>query len=76
MLPESTTTKPPEAPGTQCHATGLVIQELLKSVKGFQASLEILNAKVEGNGNCAFIHILLRLYVPVTRSNYRFAAGN
>lgn len=61
ILPESPTDKPPEAPGeapgTQYNATGLVIQELLKSVKGFQASLEILSAKVEGNGNPTIIYI-------------------
>lgn len=54
-----------EAHETQYLATGLLIQDLLKSVKGFQASLEVLSAKVYGNGNLTFIGELLQLYISL-----------
>lgn len=80
MSSEISSTKQPKgndkAPESQYNATGLFIQELLKSVKGFQASLEILSAKVEGNGKLTFINKLLWSYITVTRSILsRFAAG-
>lgn len=64
MPPDIPTAKRPEgegeAPGTQSyHATGLLVQELLKSVKGFQTSLESLSAKLEGIGKRTFIHKLI-----------------
>lgn len=57
-----------EAPETQYLATGLLIQDLLKSVKGFQASLEVLSAKVYGNGDLTFNDELLQLYISLIRT--------
>lgn len=60
MLSECPTSKLPEeqdkAPEMQYHATGLLLQELLKSVKGFQTSLESISAKVEGICKYTFVH--------------------
>lgn len=56
MLSEGQTSKPPDrqgdATGTQYHrdTNGLIIQELRKSVQGFQTSLEIISAKFDSIG--------------------------
>lgn len=80
MLTESPSAKLPEekgeAPWTQYHGTGLIIQELLKSVKGFQTSLESLSAKVEGIGKFTSLLIYFScMYIPVIRIDYRSTSG-
>lgn len=50
MIAEIPIAKLPEAPGKQYQATGLLIQELLKSVKSFQTSLENISANVDRFG--------------------------
>lgn len=79
MHPESPTAKSfkrqDEEPGRQYHATSLVIQELLRSVEGFHASLKMISARVDGIGKWTLNNKLLQSYISVILTNYRFASG-